>query len=146
MEVDTERQQKAKEYARLRHRLLLVDLSIAAAGVLIVLLSGLGIWLRNILHPLAWQPIPGWSPWRVLVYFLILMVSYMVITAPLTYYSGFVKGTYYCWIIWSLAIVFRNKPVFECFNSKATRAAGKARSRTYAEQDGGTGQSFDQTH
>jgi len=90
MEVDTERQQKAKEYARIRHRLLLVDLSIAAAGVLIVLLSGLGIWLRNILHPLAWQPIPGWYPWQVLVYFLILMVSYMVITAPLTYYSGFV--------------------------------------------------------
>jgi len=90
MEIDIERQQKAKEYARIRHRLLLVDLAIAAAGVLIVLLSGLGTWLRNILQPLAWQPIPGWFPWQILAYFLILMVSYLIISAPLTYYSGFV--------------------------------------------------------
>jgi STE24 endopeptidase len=90
MEIDTERQQKAKEYARIRHRLLLVDLAIAAAGVLIVLLSGLGTWLRTILQPLAWQPIPGWFPWQILVYFLILMVSYLVISGPLTYYGGFV--------------------------------------------------------
>ncbi len=90
MEVDIERQKKAREYARIRHRLILVDLAIAAAGVLIVLLSGLGTWLRNILHPLGWQPIAGWFPWQVLVYFLILMVSYQVISAPLTYYSGFV--------------------------------------------------------
>ena len=90
MEIDADRQQKAREYARIRHRLLLVDLAIAAAGVLIVLLSGLGTWLRNILHPLAWQPIPGWFPWQILVYFLILIVAYQIISAPLTYYSGFV--------------------------------------------------------
>ena len=90
MEIDADRQQKAREYARIRHRLLLVDLAIAAAGVLIVLLSGLGTWLRNILHPLAWQPIQGWFPWQILVYFLILIVAYQIISAPLTYYSGFV--------------------------------------------------------
>jgi STE24 endopeptidase len=90
MEIDVDRQQKAREYARIRHRLLLVDLAIAAAGVLIVLLSGLGTWLRNILQPLAWQPIQGWFPWQILVYFLILIVAYQIISAPLTYYSGFV--------------------------------------------------------
>ncbi len=90
MEIDVDRQQKAREYARIRHRLLLVDLAIAAAGVLIVLLSGLGTWLRNILQPLAWQPVQGWFPWQILVYFLILIVAYQIISAPLTYYSGFV--------------------------------------------------------
>src|SRR5713226_1838952 len=89
-ELDADRQQKAREYARIRHRLILVDLAIATAGVLIVLFSGLGIWLRNLLHPLNWQPIPGWFPWQVLVYFLILILSYQIIEAPFSYYSGFV--------------------------------------------------------
>jgi len=89
-ELDADRQQKAREYARIRHRLLLVDLAIATAGVLIVLFSGLGTWLRAVLHPLGWQPIAGWFPWQVLLYFLALMLSYQVISAPLSYYSGFV--------------------------------------------------------
>ena len=90
MEIDNERQKQARAYARIRHRLILVDLAIAAAGILIVLFSGLGTWLRNLLHPLAWQPTPGWFPWQVLVYFLILILAYQVISAPLSYYSGFV--------------------------------------------------------
>ena len=90
MEIDTERQKQARTYARICHRLILVDLAIAAAGILIVLFSGLGTWLRNLLHPLAWQPTPGWFPWQVLVYFLILILAYQVISAPLSYYSGFV--------------------------------------------------------
>ncbi len=90
VEIDADRQQKAREYARIRHRLLLVDLAIAAIGVLIVLFSGLGIWLRNVLQPLSWQPISGWFPWQVLLYFLILILSYQIINAPLSYYSGFV--------------------------------------------------------
>src|SRR5712692_9940943 len=89
-ELDSDRQQKAREYAGIRHRLLLVDLATATAGVLIVLFSGLGTWLRAVLHPLGWQPIAGWFPWQVLLYFLALMLSYQVISAPLSYYSGFV--------------------------------------------------------
>jgi len=58
--------------------------------VLIVLFSGLGTWLRDILQPLGWQPVPGWFPWQVLVYFVVLMLSYQIISAPLNYYSGFV--------------------------------------------------------
>src|SRR5260370_37351316 len=90
IEIDPERQKKAREYARLRHRLLLVDLATATAGVLIVLFSGLGTWLRAVLHPLGWQPIAGWFPWQGLLYFLALMLSYQVIRAPLSYYRGFV--------------------------------------------------------
>jgi STE24 endopeptidase len=90
VELDSERQQKAREYARIRHRLFLVDLAIAGVGVLIVLFSGLGTWLRDILQPLVWQPIAGWFPWQVLVYFLVLMLGYQIISAPLSYYSGFV--------------------------------------------------------
>src|SRR6266699_6359625 len=89
-ELDPDRQQKAREYARIRHRLLLVDLAIATAGVLIVLFSGLGTWLRDVLHPLGWQPIAGWFPWQVLLYFLALMLSYQLISAPLTYYSSYI--------------------------------------------------------
>src|SRR5437016_1545089 len=47
-ELNPERQQKAREYARTRHRLLLIDLGIATAGILIVLFSGIGIWLRDV--------------------------------------------------------------------------------------------------
>src|SRR6266700_3782726 len=89
-EIDPDRQQKAREYARIRHRLLLVDLAIATVGVLIVLFSGLGTWLRAVLHPLGWQPIAGWFPWQVLLYFLALMLSYQLINAPLTYYSSYI--------------------------------------------------------
>src|SRR6266849_5872262 len=89
-ELDPERQKKAREYARIRHRLLLVDLATATAGVLIVLFSGLGTWLRAVLHPLGWQPIAGWFPWQVLLYFLALMLSYQLISAPLTYYCSYI--------------------------------------------------------
>jgi Zn-dependent protease with chaperone function len=89
-QLDPDRQQKAREYARIRHRLLLVDLATATAGMLIVLFSGLGTWLSAVLHPLGWQPIAGWFPWQVLLYFLALMLSYQLISAPLTFYSSYI--------------------------------------------------------
>ena len=90
IEIDTERQQKAKEYARTRRRLSFVNMAIGVAGVIILLATNLNSWLRNLLQPLGWQPIAGWFPWQVLVYFLILILSYEVLTAPLAYYGGFV--------------------------------------------------------
>ena len=90
IEIDTERQQKAKEYARTRRRLSFVNMAIGVAGVIILLATNLNSWLRNLLQPLGWQPIAGWFPWQVLVYFLILVLSYEVLTAPLAYYGGFV--------------------------------------------------------
>lgn len=95
VEIDTERQQKAKEYARKRRRLSLVNMAIGAAGVIILLSTNLNSWLRDLLQPLAWQPIAGWFPWQVLVYFLILVLGYELLSAPLSFYGGFVLSHRY---------------------------------------------------
>src|SRR5437660_6900416 len=89
-EIDKERQHKAKEYARTRRRLSLVNMAIGIAGVIILLATNLNSWLRNLLQPLGWQPVAGWFPWQVLVYFLILVLGYEILSAPLSYYNGFV--------------------------------------------------------
>ena len=90
VELDAERQRKAKEYARIRRRLSFVSMGIGVAGILIFLFTNLGIWLRDRLQVLSWQPIAGWFPWQILVYFLILILGYEIITAPIGYYSGFI--------------------------------------------------------
>ncbi len=89
MEIDQERQQKAREYARLRRRLSLTDLLIAAIGILFVFWTGLDKGLRDQLQPLGWQPVSGWYPLQILVYFLVLMLGYQIITSPLSFYSGY---------------------------------------------------------
>lgn len=89
-QLDEGRQQKAREYGRIRRRLSFVGLGIAALSVLIVLGTGLDKWLRDQLQGLSWQPVHGWFPWQVLAYCVILLIAYQVITLPLAYYSGFV--------------------------------------------------------
>lgn len=89
-QLDPDRQKKAREYARIRRRLSYVDMAIGAIGVIIFLATDLKFWLRDALHGLSWQPISGWYPLQVLVYFLILMVGYQILTAPIAYYGGFV--------------------------------------------------------
>lgn len=91
VELDVERQQKAREYARIGRRLSLIGLGISAAGVLILLLSGLGNWLRDILRLptwLGWQPVTVWYPLQILTYFLVISLAYEILTAPLSYYRG----------------------------------------------------------
>ncbi len=93
MEIDLERQQKAREYAKIRRRLSFVDLGIAALGLLIVFVTGLDKWLRNTIQGisfLSWQPVQGWYPLQILLYFLLAILVYQLITLPLGYYSGFV--------------------------------------------------------
>jgi STE24 endopeptidase len=93
MEIDAERQLKAREYAKIRRRLSFVDLGIAAVGLLIVFVTGLDKWLRNIIQGisfLSWQPVQGWYPLQILLYFLLAILVYQLITSPLGYYSGFV--------------------------------------------------------
>jgi STE24 endopeptidase len=89
-ELDVERQQQARKYARIRRKLMLVNLVIAAVSIAIVLGTGMDKWLRNQLHALSWQPVAGWFPVQILIYFLILVLAYQLITSPLAYYSGFV--------------------------------------------------------
>src|SRR5713226_3812704 len=95
MEIDVERQKLAKEYARKRRRLSFVNMALGALGVFILLFSNLDIWLRNALQPLGWQPISGWFPWLILVYFLILILGYQILSAPLAYYGGYVLSHRY---------------------------------------------------
>jgi STE24 endopeptidase len=96
-ELDQDRQQKAREYARKRLRLSFVGLGTGALCILIVLGAGLDKWLRNLLQGAAngatflnWQPLPGWYPVQILLYFLILVLAYQIISAPQAYYGGFV--------------------------------------------------------
>ena len=81
-ELDPRRQEKAREYARLRRYLFFVDLALGAAFLLVILFSGLSSGLRNLLD----YPLPA----RVALYFLVLILSYGVLTFPLSIYSGFI--------------------------------------------------------
>jgi len=89
-EIDPDRQQKAREYARIRRQLSIVGIGIAAIAILFIFWSGLDVALRDWLQPLSWQPLRGWYPLQVLIYFLVLMLGYEVLTAPLAYYGGYV--------------------------------------------------------
>src|SRR6266567_4662527 len=59
-------------------------------AVLFVFWSELNIALRDQLQFLSWQTVPGLYPLQALAFCLILMLGYEIITAPLTYYGGFV--------------------------------------------------------
>ena len=93
MEIDAGRQQKAREYARVRRRLSFVNMGISAVGLLLVFVLGLDKWLRNVIQGIAflnWQPVHGWSPLQILLYFLLAVLAYQLITMPIVYYSGYV--------------------------------------------------------
>ncbi len=93
MEIDAGRQQKAREYARVRRRLSFVTMGIAAVGLLLVFVLGLDKWLRNVIQGIAflrWQPVHGWFPLQILLYFLLAVLVYELITLPIAYYSGYV--------------------------------------------------------
>jgi STE24 endopeptidase len=89
--LDPERQQKAKEYARIRRRLLLVDLALGGVFVLAWLFSGASLWLRNQVVGLVGQ-YPLWvsSLLAVALYAAVFGAIYGLLGAPLSYYSGFV--------------------------------------------------------
>jgi STE24 endopeptidase len=87
VEIDQERQARAKAYARIRRRLSYVNMGIAAIGVCLLLFTGIAGWLRDQLRSLNWQPVHGWFPLQVLCFFLIVMLVYEIITAPLGYYG-----------------------------------------------------------
>lgn len=83
--AENERQHKAKEYARIKHRLLAVDLVLSAAAIVLVLVSGLSVWLRDAVVSVT----PNFYV-QVALYFLIGVIAYGLLFLPLTYYSGFV--------------------------------------------------------
>lgn len=83
--LDLERQQRAKEYARLSRRLFVVDLGLGAVYVIAWILAGFSPWLRDQIQAFV-QPV-----WLSIPLFALgFSLPYSILTAPLTYYSGFV--------------------------------------------------------
>lgn len=85
MGIDVERQRQAKEYARIRHRLLAVNLILSTVAIIIVLVFGLSVVLRNLVLGISTEPLIA-----TFIYFAVALLSYGILFAPLTYYSGFV--------------------------------------------------------
>ena len=83
--LDPERQQKAKEYARINRRIFVVELVFGAVYVIFWIVSGLSPWLRDQVHTITtatWLAVP--------LFALGFGLPYAILTAPLDYYSGFV--------------------------------------------------------
>ncbi len=83
--IDLGRQEKAKEYARQRHRLFALELIVSAAAFVFVLATGLSVWLRDVVVSIAPDPFLS-----AFLYFVIGIAGYGLLFAPLTFYSGFV--------------------------------------------------------
>ena len=83
--LDPERQQQAKQYARIRRRLWLVSNSLSALYALAWLFAGWAIGLRD------WLITNSPNPWFLVAGFIAIFGGlYALITLPLDYYSGFV--------------------------------------------------------
>ncbi|MFL7868687.1 MAG: M48 family metallopeptidase [Anaerolineales bacterium] len=83
--LDPERQQQAKQYARIRRRLWLVNNTLSALYALAWLLSGWAIGLRE------WLTTISPNPWFLVAGFIVIFGGlYAILTLPLDYYSGFV--------------------------------------------------------
>ncbi|NPV86121.1 MAG: M48 family metallopeptidase [Anaerolineae bacterium] len=83
--LDAQRQQKAKQYARISRRLLLVDLAITGVYTLAWLLFGWSAGLRDVLLTFTG------SSWLLVAGFAVVFGGvYSLINLPLAYYEGFV--------------------------------------------------------
>jgi STE24 endopeptidase len=83
--LDPERQERAKEYARIQRRFMFLDLALGAALLLTWLLTGWSVQLRD------W--ITGWTtnPWlAVLVFGAIFGGAFTLLDLPLSYYTGYI--------------------------------------------------------
>lgn len=81
-DLDAERQEKAKAYARTVRRLAFVELGLSGALVLALLFTSLSTGLRDLLD------FPRLT--RVALYFAILLASFGILSSPLSFYGGFV--------------------------------------------------------
>jgi len=83
--LDPERQKQAKQYARIKRRLWLVDTFLSAAYLLAWILFGWSISLRE------WITSFADNDWLLVAIFVIIFGGVLsIVTLPLGYYSGFV--------------------------------------------------------
>lgn len=91
--LDPERQKQAKQYARIRRRLWLVDTAISAAYMLAWIFFGWSVSLRERIASLVtdnWSLTAG-ADWLIIALFVIVFGGiFSLVTLPLGYYSGFV--------------------------------------------------------
>ena len=83
--LDTERQAQAREYAQIRRRLFVLELTLGAVYILVWVFSGLSMWLRDWVYQftqVTWLSVP--------LFALGFGLPYTLISAPLDYYSDFV--------------------------------------------------------
>ena len=83
--LDPEKQEQAKEYARIRRRLMLGDLALGGIYALLWLVTDWSIYLRNYLLGLTtndWFLVAG--------FFLVFGGIYFLIDLPLGYYSSYI--------------------------------------------------------
>ena len=80
--LDRERQKKAREYSRIRRRLSLAEMGFSLVLLLILAFTGISQWFTGLFD---WPVVP-----TAVIFFLILIVAYEIVTSPLSYYSGFI--------------------------------------------------------
>ncbi len=83
--LDEERQRKAKAYSRLQRRLLLVDLALGGLYLALWLATGWHIALREWVSGLTSSP-----PIVLLLYAVVFFTPYIILSLPLSYYSGYI--------------------------------------------------------
>ena len=80
--LDQARQKLAREYSRLRRRLSLGESGLSLVLLLILVFTGVSRWFTGLFH----LPVVALA----VIFFLILVIAYELLTSPLSYYSGFV--------------------------------------------------------
>jgi STE24 endopeptidase len=85
IEIDPEKQKKAKEYSRINRRLMVVDLGISAIYLLVWLFSGwsdaLKLWLQRF----------AGNDWLLLFLFVFILGGILfLVNLPLSYYQGYI--------------------------------------------------------
>lgn len=84
-DIDPDTQEDAKAYARLKHRLLVLDMCLGGVFGVVLLVSGMSVRLKGVVTAHTAQP--------VLVvggYFVLLALAYGVLVQPVEYYGGYV--------------------------------------------------------
>jgi STE24 endopeptidase len=80
--LDLERQKKAREYSWIRRRLSFSETGLSLVLLLILIFTGASTWFARLFN---WPTVAV-----AVIYFLILILVYEILTSPLSYYSGFV--------------------------------------------------------
>ncbi len=84
--LDPQRQEAAREYARRRRRLLVVDLALSVLLIVGFLVSGASRWLKALLLGAGLT-----SPWALVGgYVAVVFVGYTLLLWPLAWWSGYV--------------------------------------------------------